>query len=169
MLRLYVKKLLSLLACAGVLWLIFFLGSGALLTTANFFSNPVAQFAVLAGIPAGLTMLIIFLRRLQNMKLEGAYLAYCDGEMPTVKKELTYLWRFDHLRAELAAAETVVVVLVLALSASGTAPWYANLLVSIFCLVGVGAVFLLLDGGLWLLIHARWRRSAVKRGKKGAL
>ncbi len=169
MLKLYVKKLVSVLVYALVVWLIFFLGSGALLTTANFFASPVEQFAILAGIPVALILLIIFYRRLQNMDLEGAYLNYCAGEKPTVKQEFVYLWRFSHLRAELAAVETIVLLLVMALAASGTNPWYANLLAGVICLLSVGVVFLIVDVALWLVIQALWRRSAMKRAKRGHL
>lgn len=169
MLKLYAKKLLSILGYAAALGLIFFFGSGALLTTANFFSHPLTQFAILVGIPSLLCLLLIFYRRMMNMDIEGAYLAYCDGEKPTVRQELAYLFHFDHLRVELLAEETLALLLVLALAASGSAPWYANLLAGVIILVGVGVVFALLDGLLWLLIQALWRRSAVKRAKKGIL
>jgi hypothetical protein len=167
MLKLYVKKLLAVLGITAVFGLIFYFGSGALLTTANFFANPVIRFAIIAGIPVFLCLLLIFYRRMMNMDIEGAYLAYCDGEKPTVRRELAYLFRFNHLRAELAVVETLMLLMVLALSASGQAPWYANFLVGVLMLLGGGVVFVLLDGLLWLLIHALWRRSAIKRAKRG--
>ena len=167
MLKLYVKKMLSMLGIAAVFGLIFFFGSGALLTTANFFANPVIRFAIVGGIPAFLCLLLIFYRRMMNMDTEGAYLAYCDGAMPTLKQEIIYLYRLPHLRAELAAAETLAFLMVLGLFASGEAPWYGELLASVLFLLIGGVVFVLLDGLLWLLIHALWRRSAVKRAKRG--
>ncbi len=168
MLKLCAKKLLSMLACVAVFWIIFYFGSGALLTAANFFSNTLVRMAILVGFPALLALLLILLRRVQNMDLEGAYLAYCDGSKPTVGQELGYLWRFPHLRAELAAFSSLVLLLVFALAASDSAPWYANLLAGVIFLIVFPAAFLLLDALLWLAVHALWRRSAVKRAKKHA-
>ena len=164
--KLIVKKLLSMLAYAAVIWIIFFLGSGALLTTANFFADSVVRGAILLGFPVLLALLLIVLRRVQNMDLEGSYLAFCDGSKPTVGQELGYLGRFSHLRAEVVVFASLDLILVLALVASSSAPWYANLLAGVIFLILFPAVFLLLDALLWLAVHALWRRSAIKRAKK---
>lgn len=156
MIKLYFKKLLSMLLCIGLFFVIYYLGSGALMTLSNFFKNPIVRYSILFGIPVMIIIALIFKRRLENAQGKREYLKNRRERGEGLKNEWLYLLGLPDFRAEAAAFATALLPFLIAVGIGSDAPFWADLLAGavLFCLLE--GVLLALDFSLWLTVHIKW-------------
>lgn len=155
--RLYFKKLLTMLLLAGLCFAISVLGSVILITVANFFQNVLIRSLILIGIPAIIILCIVYHYRRENDELKRAYQEYCDHDRITLIKELLFMIKCPDFLMELLAFTTIMVPLVLTLCIASDVPWWVEILAGGIILCIAEAVFLVIDLALWLMVYHWWK------------
>ena len=94
MIKLYFKKLLSMLLYAGIWILVFFIGYGAFATAANFFKFNIVRYSILIGIPAIIILAIVYNHRKEKTEIKRFYLKSVTDKKMILIKEIRYMLTF---------------------------------------------------------------------------
>ncbi len=161
MIKLYFKKLLSMVVYLLLCGIIYRVAFGLLFSIANIFKNPITDMLVLFGIPLAISIVIVYIRRTRNDKIRRAYLKELDDSKYCFDSELKYMLVFQDFRAEILSFSTLSIILFIFSALNTHSPWYAYLILfSVICLTDILAI--IIDFGLWLLVHRAWRKDELR-------
>ena len=161
MLKLYFKKLLTILLYGVGVVAIFYIGYGILATLSNFFREvPVVRYLILLGIPLAIVFRIIWTYRVENAVLRREVLS-CDKEQgDSFGERCRLIFGFSHFRAEALAFATYAFLVVLPFAIASKAAWYADLLAGVIVFLLITASCCSVDLLLWILIYKKWTRES---------
>ena len=163
MVKLYFKKLVSILLYGASVFGVFYVGYSILAIISNFFTDyPIVRYAILFGVPLGIVLKIVCTYRVENAVLRREFLSFCEDQSISFQQKCRFIMCFSHFRAEMLAYATYAFLfsLVFGIANGASAPWYANLFAGtvffLLIMLAVGLVDLL----SWLLICRKWLRES---------
>lgn len=163
MIKLYFKKLFTLVFGLYMVSFVYRLGRFPLETLSNFFSIAIIRLAILLGVPMLIVLSFVWKRRVGDQNEKAEYMKYLRGVSGNdirinIKKELEYIKNFVDFKAELYAAVTVTVpvVAVMCFSGNSNVPLFIICLASIIIAVVTLLVYTVSDFVFWMLIHKVW-------------
>ena len=161
MVKLYFKKLGFAALCLAVWFVFVFLMTLLFGSFLNFLPEGV-KYTLLLLIPAFLTALWVYYRRLEQPELRRAYLQANTERTLRFLFELRYLFHFPPFQAELAATATLMlpVIFLIGFSIPDT-PAILLLISSIIVFLVFFAGYLAVNFFHWLLVHKKWLTDAV--------
>lgn len=161
MLKLYLKKLLTMVVYICVFLALYFVVYSALFTLSNFFEAPVLRYLVLFGIPLILIFGVVYHFRAKDGFNRSEYLKNTDRAKLHLKDEFHYLLKFPAFRTELLAFSTFLVPFLFAIGISNEneAPWWANVIAGFLLYLLFAGVYAVIDALLWTSVHRKWRKN----------
>lgn len=161
MVKLYLKKLLTILLYVVAVVAVFYIGYGILATFSNFFRDvPVVRYLILLGIPLAIIFWIIWNYRVENAVLRRELLS-CDKEQASsFGGRCRLIFGFSHFRAEALAFATYAFLFVLPFSFASKAAWYADLFAGVIIFLLITAICCSVDLLFWILIYKKWTRES---------
>lgn len=159
MVKLYFKKLFSMII-GLILWvLIYFVGYNLLATLSNVFENPIIKYLVLFGLPLLAIIIIVYNRRLENNEIRRSYKQAVESSKPTLKETIKYMSNFSDFRAELLSFATIFFPFVLIIGFGAEIPWWASIITVIVVWGVTVAICGIIDFILWTVVHNKWRKD----------
>ena len=158
MVKLYFKKLLSMLFYIALDVLIYYISYSILATIANFFENSIIRYGVLMGIPVVIICVIVCKRRIKNIEIKQCYLESINNTKPTFKTEIRYIFKFPHFLTELFSFATIVSPIVIVLGIESNASFWKDIFAGSIVLSVIVGIFFVLDFISWVIVHTYWRK-----------
>ncbi len=160
MLKLYFKKLFSMLLDMVIVIIVYNMFFNLTYTLSNFFVEQKAKNVVLFGIPFIIMLIVIHGMRLRNGEKRRLYLNSVGEAKLNFKSELRYMLSYSEFHAELLSFATIVLPLALgmALTIDNDVSTALNLFVGFIVLCFCVALFAFFDFLLWVLVHTKWKK-----------
>ncbi len=162
MVKLYLKKLLTVFLYGVGIVGIYYVGYGILATFSNFFVDyPIVRYAILFGIPVAIVLRIVWTYRTENTALRREFLSSRNEQALSFKEKCQLIIVFPHFQSEMLAFGTYafVFVLLFGIANAASAAWYASLLAGIVFFVLIAALCFAIDLFVWLLVCRKWLRD----------
>lgn len=169
MLKLYLKKLLTIVFYLILFFTICVIGYNVLFTISNFFKSKFVMYIFVIGIPAFIIFEIVYHYRCNNLANKRSYISNNKDKKMNLKNEFSYILNFPDFQAEILSFVTIIVgffiFIAIQIVKSTDAPWYAQLfagLITGVLMFGIGlAICFVLDFLFWILIHIKWRKNNI--------
>lgn len=117
-------------------------------------SLPLLRNLCYLALPVFFIALFTYLRRQNNGEMRRGYQDALDGSPFLFGKELIRVLKSSDFLAELAAFVTILIPL----SISG------NVLNTVLIVLTYTLFFILIDAGIWLLLHRKWAKERLRKG-----
>ena len=166
MLKLYLKKLLTI----GFYWILFFaicvIGYNALFTVSNFLKIKFIMYILIMGIPAFIIFEIVYHCRCNNLENKRSYISNNKDLKMNFKNEFYYILKFPDFQAEILSFATIIlgffIFIAIQIVRASDVPLYAQLfagLITGVLMLAIGsAIYFALDFLFWVLVHITWRK-----------
>lgn len=157
--KLYFIKLGKGLVLTAFVWLALDMLLDVLITAVNVIipkSLPIIRTICYLALPVFFIALYTYLRRQNNGEMRRSYLDALDDSPFVLGKELTIVLKSRDFLTELAAFGTILIPLSLS----------RNILSTLLTVVIYTLFFLLIDAGIWLLIHRKWAKERLRKPEK---
>ncbi len=158
--KLYFIKLGKGLVLTAFVWLALDMLLDVLITAINVVipkSLPMIRNICYLALPVFLIALYSYLRRQNNGEARRSYLDALDDSPFVLGKELLRVLNSRDFLTELAAFVTILIPLSLS----------RNILNTLLTVVIYTLFFLLIDAGIWLLLHRKWAKERLHKPEKG--
>ena len=107
MVKLYLKKLGSILLYTVLCFFVYFISFNILVSIANIFKTPIFRYGILVGVPVVIAFITVHRFRVEKSEIRRAYLSIVGTEKIGIKSEWRYMTRFSEFIAENIAFATV--------------------------------------------------------------
>ncbi len=160
MLKLYFKKLLSMIGDIIICLIVMVIFSNILFTISNFFVESKAKSFVLLGIPFIVSIIVIQHYRFRNDEKREAYLNNIGNSKFSFKSDIKYMYNLPDFRAEVLAFSTLILLFVLAMivGIENEELPIIKFIAGLVVFLVFNALYIVFDFLLWVHVHIRWRK-----------
>ncbi len=160
MIKLYFKKLGSMILDIVIFMIVHGMVFNFLYTISNFFVAQNTKSIVWFGIPLIVFLVVIYSLRLRKNEIQYDYLKSNSEQKFSLKSEFEYMRTFVDFRMEILSFATIVLVLIIGVCISNQSAWWENFIAGTVVLCLAVAVYMILDFTLWLFVHIRWKKRS---------
>ncbi len=156
MLKLYFKKLASMLFYWLFCEIVYIVAFNLLYSVSDIFKNPIIDTFIFPDVLLMLSAIIVYIRRTRNDKMRRTYLKETESLTHTFKNEFKYMIGFFDFRAEIFSFVTIFLFPFIASVLTSRTRWYNALMMVVMI-----ALFIIFDLGLWMLVHRAWCKDEI--------
>ncbi len=159
MIKLYFKKLLSIIICVLICFVLFFICIAATSSIADLVEEPILKLIISLGPPITIVAIGILVLRIKKKDLKHEYLQETNPTAKTLTDEWKYMTRFSPFLAEALAFATLAFLIPFALIMGTADNLIIKLIMTWLTFSFIAVPYFIIDFGIWMIVHSVWRKS----------
>jgi len=160
MVKLYFKKLLSVVVHALICTTVLLITMPFMSYVADMIENPFLRLIVIFALPITVVCAGVFFFRTRKQVLRQDYLEKANPECMTFADEWSYITKFPHFLAEVYAFGTFALGIPFALIIGTADSLVVKIILIWIAFLLLEGPFYIIDFTIWVLVHTVWRKNA---------